>query len=61
MTVAEQYPAHEGPPGTFWYKPHPRKLVSRDGAFTDNGTGWTSHPGYADKSYGVGDGEGNAY
>lgn len=61
MTIAEQYPPREQNDGTVWWKPAPRSVMGRDGAVSDKGAGWTSQPGYADPSYGVGDGKGTSF
>lgn len=58
-TIAEQYPVRD--PSDPWYKPAPRSIEGRDGAVSDGGQGWTNNPGYADPSYGVGDGKGTAF
>lgn len=59
-TIAEQYPAHPQD-GALWYKPEPRRLQGKDGFASDGGQGWTNDPGFADRSYGVGDGQGTPY
>lgn len=61
MTVAEQYPPKAAHGEVLWYKPQPRSIMGRDGAASDGGTGWTCDPGYADVSYGVGDGKGTSF
>jgi len=58
-TIAEMYPVQN--PDDPWYRSQPRVTETRDGMQSDGGMGWTSNPGYAHVSYGVGDGQGNAF
>lgn len=61
-TVAEQFPCR-GPDdnGNSWYMGAKRTHTIRGEKISDERPGWTSNPGWADPSYGVGDGQGNAY
>ena len=62
-TVAEMYPVQEQANGTAWYRSAPVRKDGREGSETlsFNQLGWTSQPGWADPSYGVGDGKGTAF
>lgn len=62
-TVAEQYPPQEQANGTTWYRSAPVAKEGREGGekLSFNQLGWTSSPGWADPSYGVGDGNGTAF
>jgi hypothetical protein len=62
-TIAERFPVRAQGNGTAWYRSAPVRKDGREGAETlsFNQLGWTSNPGLADPSYGVGDGKGNAF
>ena len=62
-TVAQKYPVREQANGTKWYRSAAVAREGREGGekLSFNQLGWTSNPGWADPSYGVGDGNGTAF